>query len=142
MALKIEDIRLMKSYFEGVMGRANHHAEKELLREKGKSISANSHPRCDMPEIFEYKSMVVCVTPGGDDNAKILENNRYFKSKKCNVAITATRCKGGSVEELQKFAKSEDVEIERVQKSYEYNLSKETQTLCNKEMAEVILGMI
>ena len=27
MALKIEDIRLMKRYFEGVMGRANHHAE-------------------------------------------------------------------------------------------------------------------
>ncbi len=27
MALKIEDIRLMKRYFEGVMSRANHHAE-------------------------------------------------------------------------------------------------------------------
>lgn len=27
MALKIEDIRLMKRYFEGVMNRANHHAE-------------------------------------------------------------------------------------------------------------------
>lgn len=27
MALKIEDIRLMKRYLEGVMSRANHHAE-------------------------------------------------------------------------------------------------------------------
>lgn len=27
MALKIEDIRLMKRYFEGVMSRANHHAD-------------------------------------------------------------------------------------------------------------------
>lgn len=27
MAIKIEDIRLMKRYFEGVMARANHHAE-------------------------------------------------------------------------------------------------------------------
>ena len=27
MAIKIEDIRLMKRYFEGVMSRANHHAE-------------------------------------------------------------------------------------------------------------------
>ena len=27
MALKIEDIHLMKRYFEGVMGRASHHAE-------------------------------------------------------------------------------------------------------------------
>lgn len=27
MALKIEDIHLLKRYFEGVMNRANHHAE-------------------------------------------------------------------------------------------------------------------
>ncbi len=82
------------------------------------------------------------MAPGGDDRKKLQENIRYFKAKKCDVAISATRCKGGSVEELQKYAKEENVEIEWVQKSYEYNLSKETQTLCNKETAEVIFWMI
>ena len=86
--------------------------------------------------------MVVCVAPGGDDRAKLQENIRYFKVKQCDVAISATRCKGGSVEELQKFAKSVDVEIEWVQKSYEYNLRKETHVLCNIEIAEVIFRLI
>ena len=112
------------------------------MREKGKSISAKPHPWCEKPETFEYKGRVICVAPGGDDRKKLQENIRYFKAKKCDVAISATRCKGGSVEELQKYAKEENVEIEWVQKSYEYNLSKETQTLCNKETAEVIFWMI
>lgn len=115
---------------------------KELLREKGKSISVEPHPWYEMSETFVFKGQVVCVTPGGDDRARLLENIRYFKAKKCDVAISATRCKGRSVEELQKYAKSEGVEIEWIQKSYEYNLNRETQTQCNKETAEVIFGMI
>lgn len=86
--------------------------------------------------------MVVCVALWGDDKTKLQENIRYFKAKKYDVDITATRCKGGSVEELQKYAKEVGVEIEWVKKSYEYNLSKETQTQCNKETAEVILRII
>ncbi|MBO6252124.1 MAG: hypothetical protein J6O49_00530 [Bacteroidaceae bacterium] len=117
-------------------------ALKELLREKGNSISSKSHPWCEMLETFEYKGLVACVAPGGDDKAKLQENIRYFKAKKCNVAITATRCKGGSVEELQKYAKEVGVEIEWVQKSYEYNLSKETQAQCNRETAEVLMKRI
>lgn len=74
---------------------------------------------------FEYKGQVVCVAPGGDDKSKLKENILYFKAKKCDVAITATRCKSGSVEELQKYAKEEGGGMEWIQKSYEYNLSKE-----------------
>lgn len=111
---------------------------KELLRMAGKTISKHPHPYSESPETFEYKGMVVCVAPGGDDKSKLKENIRYFKAKKCNVAITATRCKGGSVEELQKYAKEECVEIDWIQKSYENNLSEETQKQCNKETAEVL----
>lgn len=136
-------MRIIGLYGHGDCGKSETlNALKELLREKGKSISAKPHPWIEMPETFEYKGLVVCVAPEGDDKAKILENIRYFKVKKCDVAITATRCKGGSVDELQKYAKSEGVEIEWVQKSYEYNLSKETQKQCNKETAEVIFGKI
>ena len=43
---------------------------------------------------------------------------------------------------LNEFADSEDVMVEWITKSYEYNLSKETQRMCDKEMAEVTFGMI
>ena len=115
---------------------------KELLRAEGRSISTMPHPWNEMPETFEYRGKVVCVAPGGDNGDKLIENIRYFKMKNSEVAITATRCKGGSVEELQKFAESESVVIEWVAKSYEYNLSKETQTQCNRETAEVLLKRI
>ena len=136
-------LRIIGLYGHGDCGKSEAlNALKELLREKGKSISAKPHPWSEMPETFEYKGSVVCVAPGGDDKSKLQENIRYFKAKKCDVAITATRCKGGSVAVLQKFAQREGVEIEWVAKSYEYNLSKETQTLCNREAADVLLRMI
>lgn len=136
-------MRIIGLYGHGDCGKSETlNALKELLREKGKSISAKPHPWSEMPETFEYKGMVVCVAPGGDDKTKLRENIRYFKAKKCDVVITATRCKGGSVEALQKYAKSEGVEIEWVQKSYEYNLSEETQKQCNKETSEVLVKRI
>lgn len=136
-------MRIIGLYGHGDCGKSETlNALKELLREKGKSISVKPHPWSELPESFEYKGIVVCVAPGGDDKAKLQENIRYFKAKQCDLAISATRCKGGSVEELQKYAKSKGVEIEWVQKSYEYNLSKETQTQCNKETAELLFGII
>lgn len=115
---------------------------KELLREKGKSISTEPHPWSDMPEIFEYNGHVFCVAPGGDSRAIVESNCRYFKMRGCDVAISATRTKGGSAVALKEFADSEGVEIEWIAKSYEYNLSQATQKMCNKEMAEYIFKMI
>lgn len=73
---------------------------KELLRKEGKSISSQPHPDSDTPETFEYKGLIVCVAPRGDTEEIVDNNVRYFNSKNCNVAISATRCKGGSVTEL------------------------------------------
>ena len=58
------------------------------------------------------------------------------------MAISATRTKGGSVDALNEFADSEGVKVEWIAKSYEYNLSEETQMMCNKETAEVVLMKI
>lgn len=69
-------------------------------------------------------------------------NCRYFKSKNCNVAISATRTRWGSSGALNEFADSQSVKVDWVQKSYEYNLSEATKTLCNKETAVFILGKI
>ena len=115
---------------------------KELLRSEGKSISSRPHPDSESPETFEYKGQIVCVAPGGDNDEVVRANVRYFKSKKCDVAITATRCKGGSVIELQKFEKEKGAKIEWIPKSYEYNLSGPTQIQCNKETADVLLKLV
>lgn len=115
---------------------------KELLREAGRSVSSEPHPGGDVPETFEYKGLKVCVAPGGDNKEVIRGNVRYFKSKSCDVAFSATRCKGGSVLELQKYANEMDAKIEWIPKSYEYNLSKTTQLHCNQETAEVLLSKI
>ena len=115
---------------------------KELLRIAGKSVSSNPHPNSDRPETFEYKGVTVCIAPGGDNEEVVRANVRYFKSKNGDVAITATRCKGGSVTELQKYEREMGVKIHWVPKSYEYNLSEETQRKCNQETAEVLFEMI
>ena len=115
---------------------------KELLRVAGKSISSQPHPYCEVPETFEYKGLIICVAPGGDDRARVEENVSYFKLKHCDVAISATRCKGGSVEALQEYEKAEGVTIEWKPKSYEYCLSEATQAMCNEEYARVLFDMI
>lgn len=115
---------------------------KELLRSEGKSISSCPHPNSDTPETFEYKGKIVCIAPGGDTREVVEANCRYFKEKKCDVAISATRSKWGPADALNEFADSEGVEVKWVQKSYEYSLSETTKTLCNKETAELILTSI
>ena len=82
------------------------------------------------------------MAPAGDTKEIVEANCRYFKMKGCDVAISATRTKGGSVDALNEFADSEGVKVEWIAKSYEYNLSEETQKMCNKEMAEVIMKTI
>lgn len=115
---------------------------KELLRVAGKSISKHPHPYSESPESFEYNGLVVCVAPAGDTGEIVKANCRYFKQKGCDVARSATRTKSGSVDALNEFADSECVKVEWIAKSYECNLSGETQKMCNKEMAEVIIKMI
>lgn len=115
---------------------------KDLLRDAGKSVSSEPHPWCESPETFEFKGYVICVAPGGDTYKIVEDNCNYFESKKCDVAISATRTKWGSVNALTNYARKKKIEIDWVEKSYEYRLSTEIQTLCNKEMAEVIFGQI
>ena len=115
---------------------------KELLRAAGKSISYQPHPDSDTPETFEYKGQIICVAPGGDTRVIVEANCRYFEAKNCDVAISATRTRQGSAEALNEFAKNEGVKVDWIPKSYEYNLSEPTQTLCNKETAEYLLAKL
>lgn len=136
-------MRIIGLYGHGNCGKSHTlNYLKELLRNAGKSISSQPHPNCEDPETFEYKELIVCVAPGGDDRARVEENVRYFKSKHCDVAISATRCKGGSEQALKEYAQIEGVEINWMSKSYEYYLCEETQDTCNQEYAQVLFNLI
>ena len=114
---------------------------RDLLRAAGKSISKVPH-HGDEPETFIYKDMVICVAPGGDTGEIIRKNIDYFKSKNCDVAISASRCRGDGPFKLNQFAKGLGVRIEWYAKSYEYNLSTGTHDLCNKETARFLFGLL
>ena len=136
-------MRIIGLYGHGQCGKsATLNELKELLRVAGKSVSMKPHPYSESPETFEYKGQMICVAPAGDTRAIVEANCRYFKMKGCDVAISATRTKGGSIDALNEFADNEGVKVEWIAKSYEYNLSEETQKMCNKEMAEVIMKTI
>ena len=141
--MKKFDMRIIGLYGHGNCGKsATLNMLKDLLRGAGRSVSCKPHPWSDAPETFEYKGMIVCVAPGGDTKSIVQSNVRYFKSKHCDVAISATRTSGGSVETLQRYEKEKQTRIEWIRKSYEYNLCETTQTLCNQETARYILGLI
>lgn len=136
-------MRIIGLYGHGQCGKsATLNELKELLRAAGKSISMQPHPHSESPETFEYNGHVVSVAPAGDTREIVEANCRYFKQKGCDVAFSATRTKRGSVNALNEFAAKEGVEIDWIAKSYEYNLSEETQRMCNKEMAEALFRMI
>lgn len=115
---------------------------REMLRQNGESLSKNAPHQDDEPETFLYHGLIVCVAPGGDNEDVVRANVRYFKSKNCDVAITATRCKGGSVTALHDYEQEMGTEILWFAKSYEYNLSSQTQELCNQETARFLMSIV
>lgn len=115
---------------------------KELLRLSGVSTSKTPHPNSDDPETFMYKGLLVCVAPAGDTGDIVKRNTRYFNAKKCNVAFSASRTKGGTVDVINQYAEDQGVEVDWVQKSYEYSLDKPAEDFCNQETARLLLEMI
>ena len=115
-------MRIIGLYGHGQCGKsATLNELKELLRVAGKSISKQLHRYSESPETFEYKGQVICVAPAGDTREIVEANCRYFKQKGCDMAITATRTKGGSVDSLNEFANSEGIKVEWIAKSYVVN---------------------
>ena len=115
---------------------------KEQLRQAGTSVSRIPHPDSDKPETFLYKGLTVCVAPGGDVREIVEGNLRYFTGKQCDVAVTASRTKGGTVDALTEFAANNGIGIDWVEKSHENWLSRATQRLCNQETAQRIFEEI
>ena len=115
---------------------------RELLREGGESLSSNPPYSGDKCETFRYKGQIICVCPGGDNEDVIKANFNYAIGKNADVVITGCRSKGGSAEWVEWYANEYDATLIWKRKSVEYELSAETQDLCNREYARVIFGLL
>lgn len=138
-----KNMRIIALYGHGNCGKSKTlNYLRELLRTAGKAISVNAPHKGDVPESFLYRDKIICIAPGGDTGDIIKRNIAYFKSKNCDVAITASRSRGYGPLELAKFAKSIGVDIEWYAKSCEYNLSESTHSICNNETAQFLFSLI
>ena len=87
---------------------------------------------------FRYNDKTISVCPGGD-NVDIIKNNfTYAYSHHADILVTASRTRGNGPSYINEEASKQGLAIEWYQKSNECHLSQQTQTLCNKEFAEVI----
>lgn len=63
---------------------------------------------------FVINGEKVSVCSAGDDETAVKDNIENYKD--CDIFISASRTKGGSVYEIEKFAEEEKVEIDWVEK--------------------------
>lgn len=115
---------------------------RELLRENGESISSNPPYSGDKCETFRYKGQIICVCPGGDTEEIVEANFKYAISKGVDVVVTGCRSKGAPVQVVYKYEHTYSAKVDWKRKCVEYDLSKETQELCNREYAQVIFEML
>lgn len=118
------------------------HILKNILREKGESLSHNLLFTADERETFCYNDKIICITPAGDDAATMQRNIEYFENHNGDILITSSRSKGATRDILKEYAHSQCIKVEWKIKSVEYYLGKDIQQLCNEKVAELILGML
>lgn len=85
-----------------------------------------------------YREKKIAITTYGDDKWQLQGNVDFFKKESCDIYITATRTRGGSVVELEKFEKKIGAEIIWISKSY----STSYQELINERQAETIKDVL
>lgn len=71
---------------------------------------------------FKISARTVSVCSSGDNADIVKENIAEFKD--CDIFVSATRTKGGSVSEIEKLASKENVEIDWIEKFDDENKNK------------------
>lgn len=70
----------------------------------------------DRQATFVFNELTVCVCTAGDNATEIEQNEEYFNNQKCDIAITASRSRGESVDAIYAMAKTNSAEIKWVRK--------------------------
>lgn len=72
----------------------------------------------DTPKLFVLNGLKIAVTPSGDNGHELDKNIVFIKDCDCDIAVTASRTKGSSVETLNNFAKAAGIKVEWIKKEY------------------------
>lgn len=115
---------------------------RELIRENGKSISSNPPYSGEKRETSLLNGQVVCLCPGGDDEAVVKGKFAYAASKNAVIIITACRTRGESINEVYTQEKNLNIKVEWFRKSYQYHMCQDTLELCNQEFARMMFDAL
>jgi Cdc6-like AAA superfamily ATPase len=75
----------------------------------------------DQRVVVEIQGLKIAITTSGDNGTELKRNIEYFKQNDCDIAITATRTRGYSVEELKGFSNVAGLNVERIRKEYNHS---------------------
>lgn len=73
---------------------------------------------------FLINGIKIGVCTPGDNQTEIKENIKFFTENECEIIVTATRTKGGSVDELALFKNKHNAELIWIEKKDNPNLNK------------------
>lgn len=73
---------------------------------------------------FEINETKIGVCTPGDSQTEIKENIKFFNENECEIIVTATRTKGGSVDEIEFFKNEHNAELVWIEKEDNPDLNK------------------
>ena len=82
------------------------------------------HKTYDTKSCFLINGIKIGVCTPGDNQIEIKENIKFFTENECEIIVTATRTKGGSVDELALFKNEHNAELIWIEKKDNPNLNK------------------
>lgn len=114
---------------------------KDKLRQHSESLAVYDHDG-EKQELFRYRDTLVFVAPGGDNGWVTFNNIKYFKESGCEIAVSAARTKGATVDDLNVFAEEYGLEVRWFNMPYINYLPSHIRAIVEHAVADEILASI
>lgn len=96
----------------------------EATSQNKRVVDNYNHKDCvDEKVAIEYKGIKIAICTGGDNEDVLDKNIAFFKNCDWDIAISATRSKGNTINTIEEFAEEEDAQFHTVQKGWVDNPS-------------------
>lgn len=92
----------------------------------------------DRTKAFKFKGNIVGIGTSGDNRACVQKNCDFFDANNCDIAISATRTRGGSCVRLEEFAKKYNIKVIWIPK----NIAVQKQSQVNLVQAQALFNML
>lgn len=70
-----------------------------------------SYATCDIQTICRHNDQIIAIATKGDNAAELRSNISYFKSRPCDIVITAARSRGGTHDVIKSYAQETGAEV-------------------------------